>query len=95
MSSRIVRNYLKWFRAYRKYGLQTSKYFLPRSYARASFWMQKLGMLFGLEALGFTSHSLRRGGATQLLLQRASVEEIMIFGGWAKLSSCREYLRKG
>ena len=91
------RTYLRWFRAFQKRfpTKGRSNIWLPCSYARVSRWLERLGHFFGLDALGFTSHSLRRGGATQLLINRMSVEQIMLFGRWAKLNSCKEYLRKG
>ena len=91
------RTYLKWFRAFRRFCPKggPSVPWLPCSYARVARWLDRLGGFFGLVELGFTSHSLRRGGATQLLINRMSIEHIMFFGRWAKLSSCKEYLRKG
>ena len=49
-------------------------------------------MGFGAEC--WTSHGLRRGGATHLLLNGWSIENIMQFGRWLSPRSCREYLRK-
>jgi integrase len=43
----------------------------------------------------FRTHSLRRGGATLLLQETRSVEEVMLVGRWRSLSSARLYLRQG
>ena len=43
----------------------------------------------------WTSHSLRRGGATQLLINQWSIENIMEFGRWASVTSAKLYLRRG
>ena len=50
--------------------------------------------VFEFDACQITSGA-RRGGATLLHIKRVPVEQIMLYGRWAKLSSCREYLRKG
>ena len=41
------------------------------------------------------THSLRRGGATQLLQDTRSPEYCAVVGRWANLNSCRKYLRAG
>ena len=38
------------------------------------------------------SHSLRRGGATQLLIDQWSIENIMESGRWASVTSAKLYL---
>ena len=95
----VVENctYLKWFRAFRKYVPSSSRsdVWLPFSYARDFCCLERLVEFCCLDLLGFTSHSLRRGGATQLLINRMTIEQIMLYGRWAKLSSCKEHLRKG
>ena len=51
----------------------------------------------GLRALGlrepYRSHSLRRGGATALLLAGVPLSGIMLHGRWASETSCRLYIR--
>ena len=95
----VVENqtYLHWFRPFRKVAPRHGRAsaWLPCSYARVATWLDRLGNFLGLAELGFTSHSLRRGGATQLLINRMGLEQIMLYGRWAKVSSCEEYLRKG
>ena len=49
---------------------------------------------FGLEPL-WTSHSLRRGGGTQLLVNQWSIENIMEFARWASATSAKLHLRRG
>ena len=52
-------------------------------------------MALGLEHVQFRSHSLRRGGATQLALDNWSFTDIMAAGRWASERSCRLYVMKG
>eukprot|EP00974_Lingulodinium_polyedra_P069368 6717226-Lingulodinium_polyedra.AAC.1 len=53
--------------------------------------MQQLGFA----ELHVTTHSLRRGGATHLLMLGADLGSIMLRGRWASERSAREYLRRG
>ena len=41
------------------------------------------------------THSLRRGGATKLLMDTHSPEYCAVVGRWKSLTSCRRYLRAG
>lgn len=67
--------------------------FLPISYNKVQRWLQK-----ALEELGFpgrwTTHGLRRGGATELLRRQVPVPEIALMCRWQSEKSMREYLRK-
>ena len=91
------RTFARWFKAYARAHPPRYKRqpLCPCSYARVSTWLQKLGKFFRLDELAFTTHSLRRGGATQLLINRMPLEHIMLYGRWTSPSSCKEYLRKG
>ena len=56
--------------------------------------------LLGLEALGcehhsFSSHSMRRGGATTLFHRGVHLSDVMMRGRWSSESSCRLYVRTG
>ena len=64
------------------------------SYGRVSYWLRKSMAALGFGA-GWTSHGLRRGGASELLAGGWSLEDVMLQGRWASLRSCREYLRRG
>jgi len=50
---------------------------------------------FKLADVGFTSHSFRRGGATDLLARNYAIDYIVNFGRWASERSCKDYLRRG
>ncbi|CAE8732571.1 unnamed protein product, partial [Polarella glacialis] len=69
-------------------------YVFPVSYGKVGYWMRK-----GMAALNltghWTTHGLRRGGATELLRQGMPVADIAIFGRWLSERSMREYLRRG
>jgi hypothetical protein len=64
------------------------------SYGKLSYWITK-----GMNAMGvpghWTSHGLRRGGASELLRLRVPLSEIANHGRWLSERSLREYLRKG
>ena len=45
--------------------------------------------------MAWTSHGLRRGGATQLLMEGHALPSIMLYGRWLTERSCREYLHRG
>ena len=50
---------------------------------------------FGYAEVRFTSHSLRRGAATELALQGWGLASIMQAGRWASERSCKLYIMKG
>ena len=66
----------------------------PCSYGKCNYWIKRLSTLFGLPT-AFTTHSLRRGGATALLMKGWRVDDICVLGRWASLSSARLYLERG
>jgi integrase len=88
-----------WLHRYLKWRLQsvsaepTSRVF-DISYGKFSYWIQK-----GMAALEFpghwTSHGLRRGGATELFRMNVPLPSIALHGRWLSERSMREYLRKG
>jgi integrase len=44
----------------------------------------------------YVPHSLRHGGATHMyLVEKLKVEDIMIYGRWAVLNSCKRYIQAG
>jgi integrase len=65
------------------------------SYAKLQYWLRKAAAALGFGSMHWTSHGLRRGGATELLRQGCSLANIMLFGRWLAERSCREYLRRG
>ena len=67
---------------------------LDVSYSRLQRWMGKLAGLIGVPG-HFTSHGLRRGGATQLYASGTPVATIALLGRWLSERSLREYLRLG
>ncbi len=68
--------------------------FFPISYTKVSYWITK-----GMATLGipghWTSHGLRRGGASELLRLGVALNEIAMHGRWLSERSMREYLRRG
>jgi hypothetical protein len=41
------------------------------------------------------SHTMRRSGATALLMRGLDFPSIALYGRWASLSACKEYLKVG
>lgn len=65
-----------------------------------SYWvfqrrLQQAATALDFGALQLTSHSLRRGGATQLLRAGVNFSDICLFGRWRSERSAKEYLRVG
>ena len=76
-------------------GVAAGMRFLPTSYRSVSLALQAATAAFGFDLKYFRTHSLRRGGATALLLQGHSMIDIMHMGRWASEKSCRLYLKAG
>ena len=67
----------------------------PASYSQIYYWLGKICAFLGVSHWGMKSHSFRRGGASSLLAKRWAMENILVQGRWASISSAREYLKKG
>jgi len=65
------------------------------NYHKMSRAIHRGAVAIGFENMGLTSHSFRRGGASELLRRHIDLPSICLFGRWASESSAREYLRKG
>ena len=65
------------------------------SYTTVAKWMSKASGALNFGAMCLTTHSLRRGGATELLRVGVSFSDIAVFGRWASEQSVRIYLREG
>lgn len=50
---------------------------------------------FGLDAHGYTPHSLRHGGATRHFLQGRPIADIQFRGRWSDAKSVRTYIQSG
>ena len=66
----------------------------PIGYNTLSRWITWVAHRLGHGEVSWTSHSLRRGRATDLLMHNVPIENIMDAGRWESLRSCRLYLRK-
>jgi len=69
--------------------------FIGTSYSVLVRWIRKAASALGFGHLHWTSHGFRRGGATELLRAGWPMQDIMQFGRWLAVRSCREYLRRG
>ena len=74
---------------------ETAALVIPVSYTTFSRWLLKACEAIGFKGIHWTSHGLRRGGASELLRLRVPIGNIMMFGRWLSERSCREYLRRG
>jgi integrase len=87
---------IKWIDAYVSHcGSLLSARFCPVSYTTLQRWLQRSADSLGFGAVHWTSHGLRRGGASELLRRGVPLSDIMLFGRWLSERSAREYLRRG
>ena len=84
----FLRHYLKWRQA------GDEDIVVPITYGRFQRWLGKAVRLLGLPG-HWTSHGLRRGGATELLRCGISLGQIALIGRWLSERSMREYLCRG
>ena len=59
---------------------------------KARRWLHFLLQIFGLQGMGFSMHSLRRGGATALFEQCLSLEATLQAGRWSSSKTAQMYL---
>ena len=57
--------------------------------------MRRASSELGFARLNLSTHSLRRGGATELLRQGFAFNDIVLFGRWSSEASAKLYLRQG
>jgi integrase len=76
-------------------GASADDWFVGTSYNTMQRWLRKAAAALGLGHVGWSTHSLRRGGATAMYMAHMPLREIMLYGRWLAERSCREYLRKG
>lgn len=87
---------LNWVRSYLDWKSATDDEPIFRlGYWRFNRLLKDSAAALGFGVLALTSHSLRRGGATQLLRAGVGFADIAMFGRWASERSVREYLRQG
>ena len=65
----------------------------PMAYSTFLNWIGRLASLLGTD-FKVTTHSLRRSGASELERMGVALPEIMVFGRWASLTTCRDYRRR-
>ena len=68
---------------------------LDCGYTTFQRWLQRACRRLGMVDQRWTSHSLRRGGATALMREGCSWPSMMAFGRWRSARSAREYVRQG
>ena len=86
---RLIRSFIK------TSGRSGTQLLCQVSYTRVRVWITRATAMLGFADIPFRSHSLRRGGATALFMQRFPLDNIMVYGRWASQSSCRMYLHTG
>ena len=86
-----------WMRGFREATYSGKDYdrVCPGMYNTLTRWFRAAAAYLGFGAISWTTHGLRRGGATELLQRHVSLHDIMIMGRWRTERSCREYLRRG
>lgn len=87
---------LAWLRLYRKRFLGSPDSLMcPVTYSRYGRQLQRAAEALGFRSIRWTSHGLRRGGATQLLREGVPLADVMMAGRWLSERRCREYFRRG
>ena len=84
-----------WLSAYAQYPHKLDDRVCNCSYSRFQSWLRRAAGALGFGDVHWTSHGLRRGGATALLSAGHPLPNIMLYGRWTTERSCREYLRRG
>jgi integrase len=72
--------------------------FIGCSYNAMQRWLRKAAAAppaLSMAHVPWSTHSMRRGGATAMYIAHVPLRDIMLFGRWLAERSCREYLRKG
>lgn len=67
----------------------------PYTYSQLSKGFNDAATALGLQAVHFTLHSLRHGGATHDYARDVPIEDIMVRGRWQSNSTARIYLQTG
>ena len=65
------------------------------SYTTFLKWIHRLPKLLGVEDLELTTHSLRRSGASALILKGIPFSDVLLYGRWHTERAAREYIRRG
>ena len=80
-----------WISAYTRWRMSCDKSarFLPTTNGSVMRALTIMSRFAGFGSLSVTSHSMRRGGATQLLIQTTPMSDILLFGRWASEKSAR------
>ena len=76
-------------------GRKSDERFCSISYTTFRKWLRRASVALGFEGSFFTSHSMRRGGATEMVRSGVPVLDTMQYGRWASYSSFRIYVAKG
>lgn len=58
-------------------------------------WLRRGAAAVGLGDERWSTHSLRRGGASELARRGYHIDDILVAGRWLSLRSAREYIRRG
>eukprot|EP00972_Heterocapsa_arctica_P001220 177817-Heterocapsa_arctica.AAC.1 len=81
---------LMWCRFCRaKYPKRADDKVVGVSYGTFNKWIRRATDKLGFNTFAWTTHSLRRGGATELLRLGVSLPDIMLHGRWLSARSAR------
>eukprot|EP00974_Lingulodinium_polyedra_P107067 10364052-Lingulodinium_polyedra.AAC.1 len=93
IANAIVVAFLRRYMCWRK--SQPGTRLCPVSYGTFRRRLTEAFAYMGFGDVPFTSHSLRRGAASELFARGVSLMDIAVLGRWASEGSCREYIRRG
>ena len=78
-----------------RHRLRSADYLVPVGYTTFARWLTKACEGLGMSHVHWTTHSLRRGGATALMRAGCSWPALLHYGRWASARSAKEYVRRG
>ena len=65
------------------------------SYTKLQSWLRRGAKALGFGDIPWSTHSLRRGGATELWHRTVNFDFIKMYGRWLSDRSARDYTRRG
>ena len=87
---------LAWMRRfYAHHGQHGAARVVGCSYGTFLRWLRRAAEGLGWGAIQWSSHSLRRGGASELAMTGLPIADLLEFGRWLSMRSAREYIRRG
>ena len=86
----------RWVDSYfHRYPCSPSARVIPHAYNTFQLWLRKCMTAMSCAHLPWSTHSLRRGGASEMARVGIPMADIMAYGRWASSRAAQEYVRRG